>query len=104
MTGTASIILTMLVLFVVGLLRATVTARRIQTALEVSAQLVAVNLSASEAEMRSLLAEIRTLTNGRLDLALDKVTRLEQALARERGVDPPMPNPLATHADQPTTE
>ncbi len=79
-------------------------ARALKRALDTSAQLVALELAKSDALTRAQLNEIYNKVDGRLDLALDKVTRLETALAKERGVDPPSPNPLAMHAVQPLEE
>ncbi len=104
MTLTNQLLTTLIVLVAVGYTASWIGARQIKTALELSAELVAIKLAASDAVTRAQLADIYTRVNGRLDLALDKVTRLEEALARERGVAPPMPNPLAAHATQPTSE
>ncbi len=104
MTVTDQLLAALILLTVIAEVVSWVTARQIKTALELSAELVAIKLAASDAVTRAQLADIYTRVNGRLDLALDKVTRLEEALARERGVAPPMPNPLAAHATQPTSE
>ncbi len=104
MTFLEDLVSALVVLVAFGQVFAWINAREIKRALDLSARLVAVKLAESDAETRRQLAEIYHKVNGRLDLALDKVTRLETALAKERGEEPPMPNPLAAHAVQPTEE
>ncbi len=80
------------------------TARELKRAVDVSARLVALELAKSDALTRNQLNEIYNKVDGRLDLALDKVTRLETALAKERGVEPPPANPLSPHTVPPLEE
>ncbi len=79
-------------------------ARALKRALDTTAQLVALELAKSDALTRTQLNEIYNKVDGRLDLALDKVTRLETALAKERGVEPPPANPLSPNTVPPLVE
>ncbi|HEV8178361.1 MAG TPA: hypothetical protein VGP44_11835 [Gemmatimonadales bacterium] len=104
MTFLEQLVAALVILTVLGHVISWVNAREIKRELTLSARLVATKLAESDGQTRAQLAEIYHKVNGRLDLALDKVTRLETALARERGEEPPPPNPLAAHAIQPTEE
>lgn len=98
------LMVTLVVLVAVGHLINWINAREIKGALELSAREIAMRLAENDAIVRTQLAEIYHRVDGRLDLALDKVTRLETALAKERGVEPPPPNPLADSTVPPAEE
>ncbi len=104
LTVTDTLLIVLIVFGGIGELLSLRAAREIKRALDLSARLVAVELAKSDALTREQLAEIYHKVDGRLDMALDKITRLQTALAKERGEEPPPPNPLAMHAVQPLEE
>ncbi len=103
-TVTDTLLLILIVLVGFGELLRLHTARQLKMALDASARTVALELAKSDALTRTQLGEIYHKVNGRLDMALDKITRLQTALAKERGEEPPPPNPLAMNAVQPLDE
>ncbi len=103
-TMTDTLLLVLIALAGLGELLTVHTARELKRALDASARTVALELAKSDALTRTQLGDIYHKVNGRLDMALDKITRLQTALAKERGEEPPPPNPLAMHAAQPLEE